>query len=251
MVFDVSHFRIRWFHVLFAASVLFGTKCLAGESDYPVLRDRMVEEIAADTRRTGPITGQERIGEAVIDALRTVPRHKFVPNDLRTMAYRNRPLPIGHGQTISQPFIVAVMTDLLNVEAGDRVLEIGTGSGYQAAILSALATDVYTIEIVKPLFRKARERLQDLGYKSVSTRFGDGYFGWPEVAPFEGIVVTAASDHVPPPLIEQLAVGGRMVIPVGDRFTTQQLLVVTKDEMGAVTTRHVLPVIFVPLTGTR
>jgi protein-L-isoaspartate(D-aspartate) O-methyltransferase len=158
-------------------------------------------------------------------------------------------LPIGYGQTISQPYIVALMTDLLKVNSGDVVLELGTGSGYQAAILSGLVKRVYTIEIIEPLARQAKSRLARLGYGNVTTRLGDGYYGWPEYAPFDGIIVTAAASHVPPPLIEQLKPGGRMVIPVGDRFFTQQLLLVEKTADGQITTRQVLPVRFVPLTG--
>ena len=187
--------------------------------------------------------------QVFLEALRTVPRHLYGPKYLRNQAYENRPLPIGHGQTISQPSIVALMTELLELDAGDRVLEIGTGSGYQAAILAALATRVHTIEIIEPIFRQVRNRFHRMGQMSIETRHGDGYYGWPEAQPFDGIIVTAASDHVPPPLIKQLAHGGRMIIPVGDRFTTQQLLMIHKDLSGKVTTRHVLPVIFVPLTG--
>ncbi len=240
----------RFVGLLLIVFVVWDT-CPAVEPDYAKLRAVMVEEIAADAYRTGSMTGRARIGDSVIEALRTVPRHLFVPKYLRNQAYENRPLPIGHGQTISQPSIVALMTELLELDAGDRVLEIGTGSGYQAAILAAMAARVHTIEIIEPLFRQARNRFHRMGQMSIETRHGDGYYGWPEAQPFDGIVVTAASDHVPPPLIKQLAPGGRMVIPVGDRFTTQQLLMIHKELSGKVTTRHVLPVIFVPLTGER
>jgi protein-L-isoaspartate(D-aspartate) O-methyltransferase len=178
-----------------------------------------------------------------------VPRHEFVPERLRRQAYANRPLPIGYGQTISQPYIVALMTDLVEPGADDRVLEIGTGSGYQAAVLATLVGEVYTIEIIEPLGLAARARLERLGYDNVEVRLGDGYYGWPERAPFDAIVVTAAASHVPPPLIQQLKPGGRMVIPVGSRFLVQQLVLVTKDADGRVTTRQLLPVRFVPLTG--
>jgi protein-L-isoaspartate(D-aspartate) O-methyltransferase len=157
-------------------------------------------------------------------------------------------LPIGYGQTISQPYIVAIMTDLLKLEPDDRVLEIGTGSGYQAAVLAELVQQVYSIEIIGDLARRARAVLDRLGYEQVKTRVGDGYYGWQEEAPFDAIMVTAAADHVPPPLIKQLKPGGRMLIPVGSRFMTQQLVLVTKDEDG-ITTRLLLPVRFVPLTG--
>jgi protein-L-isoaspartate(D-aspartate) O-methyltransferase len=177
-----------------------------------------------------------------------VPRHEFVPESERRYAYENRPLPIGHGQTISQPYIVAIMTDLMKLEPGDRVLEIGTGSGYQAAVLAELVQQVYSIEIISELARSARDVLDRLGYEQVKTRVGDGYYGWQERAPFDAIIVTAAADHVPPPLIKQLKTGGHMLIPVGSRFMTQQLILVTKGDDG-ITTRLLLPVRFVPLTG--
>ena len=187
----------------------------------------------------------------MLDAINTVERHEFVPDDEIEYAYQNQPLPIGHGQTISQPYIVALMTELLEPEADDVVLEIGTGSGYQAAILAELVGEVYTIEIVESLASQADARLARLGYDNVTTRLGDGYFGWPEQAPFDSIVVTAAATHVPPPLVEQLKPGGKMVIPVGGRFTTQWLLLVEKNENGEVVTRQVTAVRFVPLTGER
>ena len=167
----------------------------------------------------------------------------------RSRAYVNRPLPIGYGQTISQPYIVAVMTELLNPQQEHKILEIGTGSGYQAAILSRLVRQVYTIEIIEALGERARGDLAELGYHNIEVRIGDGYHGWEQHAPFDGIVVTAAASHIPPPLIQQLKPGGRMLIPVGSRFLTQQLLLVVKDEEGHVTTRQTLPVRFVPLTG--
>jgi protein-L-isoaspartate(D-aspartate) O-methyltransferase len=185
----------------------------------------------------------------VMAVIAEVPRHEFVPQDQRPHAYENRPLPIGHGQTISQPYIVALMTDLLKPQPEHKVLEISTGSGYQAAVLARLAKEVYSIEIITELGQQATERLQRLGYDNVTVRTGDGYFGWEEQAPFDGIVVTAAADHIPPPLIRQLKPGGRMVIPVGSRFMVQQLVLVEKDAEGATTTRQILPVLFVPLTG--
>ena len=184
-----------------------------------------------------------------MQALAKVPRHEFVPLDERDRAYLNQPLPIGYGQTISQPYIVAIMTDLIGPGPDDRVLEIGTGSGYQAAVLAELVKQVYTIEIIGPLGLSADKRLQDLGYDNVTARVGDGYYGWPEHGPFDAILVTAAASHVPPPLIEQLKPGGRMVIPVGSRFLTQQLVLITKNKDSTLVTRQLLPVRFVPLTG--
>ena len=212
-------------------------------------RAALVAEIEADVRETADYLGRGKLDARVLDALRTVPRHAFVPLWERPFAYENRPLPIGHGQTISQPYIVAIMTDLLDPQPGDRALEIGTGSGYQAAVLATLVDEVYSIEIVEPLADSARERLAELGYANVSVRQGDGYYGWQEHAPFDAIVVTAAASHVPPPLIEQLKPGGRMFIPVGSYFLTQQLVLVTKDDKGNIRTRQLLPVMFVPLTG--
>jgi protein-L-isoaspartate(D-aspartate) O-methyltransferase len=182
----------------------------------------------------------------VLEAMREVPRHRFVPLDYRDRAYHDRPLPIGLGQTISQPYIVAAMTEFLRPEATDRVLEIGTGSGYQAAVVSRLVAKVYSIEIVPELAERAAKTLAELGYANVEVSSGDGYRGIPSEAPFDGILVTAAPDEIPEPLIEQLAVGGRMVIPVGDFY--QQLTVVEKTERG-ITKRAVFPVRFVPMTG--
>jgi len=182
----------------------------------------------------------------VLDAMREVPRHRFVPLDSRSLAYLDRPLPIGHGQTISQPYIVAAMTELLHPEPTDRVLEIGTGSGYQAAVVSRLVAKVYTIEIVPELAESAAKTLAELGYVNIEVTSGDGYRGIPKEAPFDGILVTAAPDEIPAPLIEQLAVGGRMVIPVGDFY--QQLTIVERTEQG-ISKRTVFPVRFVPMTG--
>jgi protein-L-isoaspartate(D-aspartate) O-methyltransferase len=207
-------------------------------------RQGMIEEIKLLARSLGDSTDA-----TVLAAMERVPRHEFVPWLERPFAYDNRPLPIGHGQTISQPYIVAAMTALLKVGAGDTVLEVGTGSGYQAAVLAELGAKVATIEIVAPLAAEASERLRRLGYASVTTRAGDGYEGWPERAPFDAIVVTAAASHVPPPLVRQLKPGGRMVVPVGATFQVQQLLLVEKHADGTVTTRQVMPVRFVPLTG--
>ena len=208
----------------------------------------MIQLIADDVRRTASEIGRRQLDSRVMAVLSTVPRHLFVPVGQQRFAYENRPLPIGYGQTISQPYIVAIMTDLLNVRSGDVVLEVGTGSGYQAAVLSRLVSRVYTVEIVPPLAAAAKERLSTLGYHNVDTRRSDGYNGWPEAGPFDAIIVTAAASHIPPPLVQQLKPGGRMIIPVGDPFTTQYLLIVEKTASGKVTTRQLLPVIFVPLT---
>jgi protein-L-isoaspartate(D-aspartate) O-methyltransferase len=209
-----------------------------------VQRQAMLDEIKLLARTLGGSTDAK-----VLAAMERVPRHEFVPWTQRPFAYDNRPLPIDHGQTISQPYIVSAMTALLKVGAGDTVLEVGTGSGYQAAVLAELGAKVATIEIVAPLAAEASERLRRLGYASVTTRAGDGYDGWPERAPFDAIVVTAAASHVPPPLVRQLKPGGRMVIPVGAAFQVQQLLLVEKQRDGTVTTRQIMPVRFVPLTG--
>ena len=216
---------------------------------YAAARRALVAAIEETVRETAGHIGRDSMDPRVMAVLAEVPRHEFVPQDQRPHAYENRPLPIGHGQTISQPYIVALMTDLLKPQPEHKVLEIGTGSGYQAAVLARLVKEVYSIEIITELGRQATERLQRLGYDNVTVRNGDGYFGWEEQAPFDGIVVTAAADHIPPPLIRQLKPGGRMVIPVGSRFMVQQLVLVEKDAGGAATTRQILPVLFVPLTG--
>lgn len=213
------------------------------------LRDRLVDEIRRDVVETRRYLGKGELDPAVLEAIGRVPRHEFVPPELRHRAYLNRPLPIGYGQTISQPYIVALMTDLLGVGPGDRVLELGTGSGYQAAVLAELGCQVFSVEIVPALQTIASERLRRLGYRAVETRAGDGYHGWPDQAPFDAVVVTAAASHVPPPLVAQLKPGGRIVIPLGNPFLTQQLSVVEKDLDGVVRTRQLLPVVFVPLTG--
>lgn len=184
---------------------------------------------------------------AVLDAMRTVPRHRFVAENQRERAYADRPLPIGYGQTISQPYIVAYMTRLVDPDPSDRVLEVGTGSGYQAAVLAEIVDAVFTVEIIPELAGAAERRLAELGYDNVLVRQGDGYFGWMEHAPFDAVVVTAAAEHVPPPLIEQLSDGGRMVIPVGSPFRTQMLMLVEKDGTD-VSTQSLMPVRFVPFT---
>jgi protein-L-isoaspartate(D-aspartate) O-methyltransferase len=227
-----------------------GVVCAAtSDGEDEVRRQRMVREIEADVKRTGVRLGQSVLQTQVLEAMRRVPRHAFVSPALRHQAYENRPLPIGHGQTISQPYIVAVMTELLSVDKADLVLEVGTGSGYQAAILAELVQHVYSVEIIPELAEEARARLQRLGYTNITVRPGDGYYGWEERAPFDTIIVTAAASHIPPPLLRQLKPGGRMVIPVGTPFLTQQLMLVHKNADGQITTRQVLPVAFVPLMG--
>ncbi len=212
-------------------------------------QQRLWREIQEMTAESSAETGVAHISEEVIGAMSRVPRDRFLPEKYRDRAWENRPFPIGHGQTISQPFIVALMTELLGVGPGDRVLEIGTGSGYQAAVLAELGCRVWTMEIIEPLGREATRRLERLGYGDrVRVRIGDGYYGWPEAAPFDGIIVTAASSQIPPPLIEQLKPGGRMVIPVGSPWLTQYLVLVEKNEAGQVFTRQLLPVRFVPFT---
>lgn len=218
------------------------------DTDYAAARQAMVRIVEGDVVATSSYTSVDVLDARVRDALGAVPRHLFVPEGQRGSAYENRPLPIGEGQTISQPYIVAMMTQLADVDAGARVLEIGTGSGYQAAVLAEMAGHVYTIEIIDSLAERAAATLEALGYDNVSVRAGDGYLGWPESAPFDAILVTAAPETVPEPLIEQLAVGGRLVIPVGPESRTQSLQVLQKNDDGAVTTRDVLPVRFVPFT---
>ena len=208
----------------------------------------MVSEIEADLARTSLHLGLKGADPLVLAALGRVKRHRFVPEKYLRQAYANHPLPIGHGQTISQPLIVALMSQLLAVSAGDKVLEIGTGSGYQAAVLAEMGVRVYSIEIIRPLAEGARSKLKKEGYDEVAVTIGDGYSGWETKSPFDAIIVTAAADHIPPPLISQLKKGGRMVIPVGGRFAVQQLVLLTKDRDGEVVTRQLLPVRFVPLT---
>jgi len=209
----------------------------------------MLRDIRQEVRLTRSWIGKDHLDERVLAAMAKVPRHEFVPEELDYLAYSNGPLGIGHGQTISQPYIVALMTDLLNPRAGDVVLEVGTGSGYQAAVLSLLVKRVYSIEVVAALAQQATARLGRLEYDNVVVRCGDGYRGWPEHAPFDAVIVTAASPIIPPPLVDQLKPGGRMVIPVGLPYDRQILTVVTKDERGEVTVKELLPVAFVPLTG--
>lgn len=236
--------------MLLFPGILFAGIAAAAEADtYRVQREQLLREIEADVRETSSRIGRKQLSGSVMNALATVPRHAFVPEHLRRSAYKNRPLPIGFGQTISQPYIVAIMTDLLDVEETDTVLEVGTGSGYQAAVLSQLVKQVHTIEIIEPLGEQAKTRLADLGYENVSVRIGDGYYGLEAHAPFDAIMVTAAANQIPPPLVKQLKPGGRMIIPVGGAFMTQQLVLVEKSQEGEVSTKQLLPVVFVPLTG--
>ncbi|MEW8508237.1 MAG: protein-L-isoaspartate(D-aspartate) O-methyltransferase [Candidatus Thiodiazotropha sp.] len=209
----------------------------------------MVSLIEQNVRDTSHYLDKRQLDPRIMKVLAAVPRHEFVPAEIRDRAYENRPQPIGHGQTISQPYIVAIMTDLIAPRPGHKALEIGTGSGYQAAVLSRLVDKVYTMEIVEPLGKQATERLQRLGYDNIEVTVADGYHGWKEHAPFDIVIVTAAASHIPPPLIEQLKPGGKMIIPVGSRFMTQQLLLVDKDTNNEITVRQILPVRFVPLTG--
>lgn len=209
--------------------------------------ERLIREIAEDTRQTRHYTDIEQLSERVLASMRQTPRDRFVPAGSALFAWENRPLSIGYGQTISQPFIVALMTELLDTGPEQRVLEIGTGSGYQAAVLSGLVAEVYSIEIVPELAASASERLAELGYDNVSVRAGDGWHGWPEAAPFDGIIVTAVAETVPPKLVEQLKVGGRIVIPLGPPYGGQQLTVGTRTADG-LELREVLPVQFVPFT---
>lgn len=215
----------------------------SAQGDRREARLRMVQEQIASAR----LARRAVTDDAVLRAMRTVPRHEFVPEEAAAHAYEDRPLPIGHGQTISQPYIVAFMTKMLRPGPEDTVFELGTGSGYQAAVLSEIVDRVYSVEIVAPLAESARGRLGRLGFANVTVRHGDGYYGWEEHAPFDAIVVTAAASHIPPPLIEQLAPGGRMVIPVGSPLRVQTLMLVEKREDGSVVKRNLMPVRFVPL----
>ena len=184
----------------------------------------------------------------VLNAMNQVPRHCFVPEELVSQAYADHPLPIGQGQTISQPYIVALMTEKLKLTGDERILEIGTGSGYQAAILAKIAKEIYTIEIKEKLHKKSEILLQSLGFSRINTRHGDGYFGWPEAAPFDGIMITASIDHIPPPLLKQLKDGGRLILPLGNPFSYQHLSLVTKHD-DQYTVKQITGVLFVPMTG--
>lgn len=222
-----------WFAIL----CVLPARAQGDDDSFAAARHRMVRD---------QLAARDIADSLVLQVMGEIPRHEFVPNSLEEMAYQDRPLPIGEGQTISQPYIVAFMTQSLGLTEGDRVLEIGTGSGYQAAVLARLVERVYTIEIIPSLGDSARQLLQRQGFDNVTVRIGDGYLGWPSQAPFDAIMVTAAPDHVPPALVQQLAEGGRMVLPVGDRY--QELLLLTRrgNEVGTVS---LLPVRFVPMTG--
>jgi protein-L-isoaspartate(D-aspartate) O-methyltransferase len=211
--------------------------------------DSLLDQIQDDYRETATYTGRALPNERVMQALRAVPRHLFVPTELLSSAYYNQPLPIGHGQTISQPYIVALMTDLIQPNADAVVLEIGTGSGYQAAILGQLVKQVYSVEIIEKLAAQARERLRRLDYQNIEVMAGNGHFGWSEHAPYDAILVTAAADRIPAALIDQLKPGGRLVIPIGGYLGGQSLMLVSKDARGLIATRNVLPVMFVPLVA--
>jgi protein-L-isoaspartate(D-aspartate) O-methyltransferase len=242
MAFDYINFRSLV--LLACCSMLVGA---AGPDD-SAERAQMIRAIETQAHDISSTIGHT-ISPRVLEATGRVPRHEFVPENLRGASYQDRPLPIGYGHTISQPLIVALMTDVLNVDQSSTVLEVGTGSGYQATVVAELAHEVYTIEIIPELARGAADRLRQLGHMNVMVRVGDGYFGWPEAAPFDGIIVTAAASHVPPPLLQQLKPNGRMVIPVGLPLGQQHLTVVQRGADGRMTTRQLLPVRFVPLTG--
>jgi len=233
-----------WFFIL-----LIGSAQLMADDSYQQKRDQLMTLIEKDIVDNSDFLDNNRLSEQVVIAMRAVPRHEFVPQKHRHQAYKNRPLPIGYGQTISQPTIVAMMTDLLQLKATDSVLEVGTGSGYQAAVLAEITRNVYSFEVVTELAERAAKDLKRTGYDYVKTRTGDGYYGWKEAAPFDAIIVTAAASHIPPPLIKQLKVGGRMIIPVGNQFMLQHLVLVTKDAADNVKIRQILPVKFVPLIG--
>ena len=219
--------------------VLVGSVLFAGTDPYVSARKRMVEK---------HLRGRDITDSRVLKVMGEIPRHLFVDDDLKKIAYSDRPLPIGEGQTISQPYIVALMTQILDVKPGQKVLEIGTGSGYQAAVLSQLADVVYSIEIRKELAERAEKRLVDLGYENVHVEFGDGYFGWEEHAPFDAIIITCAANHIPPPLIGQLKEGGKLLLPLGSTTYYQTLTLITKMK-GELDVKHISGVVFVPMVG--
>lgn len=235
----------------------------AEQRDWGKMRNRMIEAIKRDMQETSRFTGKDKLSSEVLEAVSRVERHLFIPEEYLDEAYDNHPLPIGKGQTISQPFIVALMTELLDVRksAGEKIagetvtgekiklLELGTGSGYQAAILAELADEVFTIEVVEELASQASRRLKNLGYTNVSVKFGDGTLGWPEAALFDGIMVTAAGVEIPDALIDQLKPGANMVMPVGGQYDVQYLMVITRQKDGSTVSRRTLPVRFVPITS--
>ncbi len=222
--------------------LVFVSSLLSGWEESKTFIDRRVKMVRTQIEARGIRD------KAVLNALRTIPRHLFIPENLQTRAYEDRPLPIGEGQTISQPYIVALMTAGLDLKPGDRILEIGTGSGYQAAVLSPLVKEVFSIEIKEVLHQRSSETLESLGFHNVSTRHGDGYFGWEEHQPFDCIMITAAVDHIPPPLLKQLKDGGRMILPLGSPFAFQSLVMVSKRG-GDYTVKNITGVLFVPMTG--
>jgi protein-L-isoaspartate(D-aspartate) O-methyltransferase len=234
--------------VLLLVVLLFPHSCAPSSlSEQIAVQEKAAQDFAQQRRNLiDQLRSQGINSKTVLDAMLKVPRHKFVPSSQRHLAYQNRPLSIGHGQTISQPFIVGYMTEAASIAPGEKVLEIGTGSGYQAAVLAELAKEVYTIEIIPELAEGARGLLRELNYKNVQVKTGNGYEGWPEHAPFDAIVVTAAPDEVPQALVNQLALRGKMVIPVGSTF--QEMVIITRDESGVVE-RRTIPVRFVPMTG--
>ena len=227
--------------------------------DWQSMKNRLLNEIVQDMRLTSQYTGKDHLSRHVYEAMSRVERHRFVPEAYQSEAYDNHPLPIGSGQTISQPFIVALMTELLEIperSAGNiesdrvlKVLELGTGSGYQAAVLSEIVDQVYTVEVVKDLAQSAEKRLKRLGYKNIHVKYGDGTLGWPEEAPFDGIIVTAAGVKIPDSLLQQLKTGARLVIPVGGQHEVQQLMVITRKNDGSFSRKSTLPVRFVPITS--
>ena len=235
LISSIAIFQLCAFVLLF-----FHSPSKANATDDPKLDKAMQQMLAV-------ISGYGMKDPDVLDAMGRVPRHEFVPEKNRRYSYQDTPLAIGYGQTISQPYIVAEMTRQLQLTPTSKVLEIGTGSGYQAAVLAELTPTVYSIEIIEALLDRARDTLAKNGYSKINLRHGDGYYGWPEAAPFDGIVVTCAAGEIPPPLVEQLAAGGRMLIPVGKRYGTQYLILVTKDRDGSVSSRNLMAVRFVPL----
>ncbi|NOQ14790.1 MAG: protein-L-isoaspartate(D-aspartate) O-methyltransferase [Methyloprofundus sp.] len=212
---------------------------------------RMLKDIEMEVRLTSQYIGKDALDARVMAAMKQVSRHEFIPHEFHYCAYDNSPAPIGSGQTISQPYIVALMSDLLDTKPGDSILEIGTGSGYQAAILSCMVQQVYSVEILESLAAKVHKRLNKLGYNNINLRTGDGYYGWPEHAPYDGIIVTAAAPYIPQPLIEQLRAGAKLVIPIGSPYSYQELMLVEKKPGGEIEIQSILSVSFVPLTGKR
>ncbi len=241
--------RLHSLHIAAGLCLVAMSNGCASEQDMTAERNRLVDKIEAEVRMTARELGFDRLAPPVAEAMRQVPRHVFVPGAQRALAYANHPLPIGNGQTISQPYIVAIMSQLLNVGPGDRVFELGTGSGYQAAVLAAMGVEVYSVEIVPELAERAVANLSAAGYPQVQVRAGDGWLGWPEAAPFDGIILTAAAPLIPDLLVAQMRPGGRLLMPVGDIHDTQQLALFDKGEDGSLRRRDLLPVRFVPVTG--